>query len=160
MATDLLGPLMAAVLAEALAALTEPVGRVSLYPGADVAWDDCCEGQLWVRVAETTPTGSGPQAGTRQPCGVHLWQVLLGIGVMRCAAVVKDDGTPPTPAELTADTLAMTQDRADIEEAIKCGVAPLTEQMHFVRWDPLGPQGGCVGGEWLFFVKMGTCSCP
>lgn len=160
MATDLLGPLLQAVLAEVQARLTEPVGRASLTPGAEVAWDDCCRGQLWVRVAETTPSGSGTQSGSRQPCGVHLWQVVLGVGVMRCAHVLDDDGEAPTPAQLTADTVATTRDRADVEEAITCGMASLAEQVHLVRWDPLGPQGGCVGGEWLFIARIGTCGCP
>lgn len=160
MATDLLGPALTVFLGYAEDALVPAVGRASLYPGAELAWDDCCEGQVWVRVISILPSPLANPGSFTQPCGVLSWVATLGIGVLRCAAVLDDNGNAPTPAELSADTLAMTRDAAALEAAIQCQIGPQVEQLSFLRWEPLGPQGGCVGGEWVIMVKLPTCSCP
>lgn len=156
MATDLIGPAMAAFLAEAQTLLVPAVGRAALYPGLEVAWDDCCDGQLWVRLVNMQP-GAPAQPG--QPCGVVLWNVTFGMGVLRCASPLYDDGRAPDASALTADNLQMTADSAALQQAIQCAIAPAVERLTLNRWDPQGPQGGCVGGEWLFTVKLTNCPC-
>lgn len=153
-ALDLIGPAMEAFLVEAAAALDPPAGRVSLYSGAQVAWDECCDGQVWVRLVGLVP-GNGSRDQSQQ-CGVMWWTATFGIGVLRCAVTVDDNGGAPSPAELISETLQMTADEAAIQQAIQCGIAPLVDRLMFTRWDPLGPEGGCVGGEWQFTVKIGN----
>jgi hypothetical protein len=159
MATDALGPALMLFLASAEAALDTPVGRAALYPGAEVAWDDCCDGQLWIRVINQLPN-SGVRNASGQPCGVATWTVTLGLGVLRCAASIDDQGRAPAAADLTANTLAMLADQAALSEAIQCAITPAVEKLVVLRWDPIGPSGGCVGGEWQFTVTLMNCACP
>lgn len=164
MAVELIGPLVDDLLACAVAALSaDPVGRAQISPGATVAWDDCCEGQLWVRVVSIHPTGAPyPGQDTRQNCGVLLWAANLAVGVLRCAAVVNDQGQAPSPATLTAEAHRMLADEAALSEAVRCCFAPNHEYLKTTlgAWTPLGPDGGCVGGEWALTISVDVCQCP
>lgn len=159
-ATDLTGPLLLRLLQCAEESLTVPVGRSHLAPGASVAWDDCCLGQLWVRLVSKVPTGSSRDPGQR--CGVVLWRSTVAVGVMRCAHVVDDQGNPPSPDDLTQDALAVTRDMTDLEQAILCCMrdVPGALGLTVLAWNPLGPSGGCVGGEWTLTVTEHLCGCP
>jgi len=163
MSLDLIGPMMSAMLSHAAAALTPPVARVALYPGGSIAFDDCCTGQVWVRLISIAPaTGQRTTSYTTiLPCGVTMWIVEVGIGVLRCAATIDDFGRAPSPAALTADTLQMTQDQADLSMAIQCEMTqiPQLERLSPVSWLPLGPDGGCLGGEWRVTTLVDNCRC-
>jgi hypothetical protein len=157
-ADDPVGVLLGEVLACAEAALSVPVGRAFVAPGREVAWDDCCDGQLWVRLVGTVPAGTSNQQGV---CGVVLWSATLALGVVRCAATVNDQGVVPAPAALTTDALAVLTDRWELEMAVRCCVVGLrsAQRVVLLRWEPAGPQGGCVGGEWFFNVAVNVCPC-
>jgi hypothetical protein len=160
-ATDVVGPVLSELLVCAAAALPEHA-RAALYPGSEVAWDDCCDGQVWVRLVSLVPTGSPVQPTGLLPCGVVLWLATVGVGAVRCAHVVNDQGDAPSVAELTADTLGVTADAAALSQAIQCCMTavPGVERLSPLRWDPLGPSGGCVGGEWLVSMQLPNCACP
>lgn len=161
MTTDLLAPLLAQALACADAALEPQAGRAALYPGGQVAWDDCCEGQVWVRLISLVPSGNPINTRNQStPCGVVLWTVTLGVGALRCAAVVDELGQAPSPTALTANTNQMTADASALSEALQCCLAPTVNKLIMLRWDPLGPDGACVGGEWQVTVLLDNCRCP
>lgn len=158
------GPILSTALVCAREGLTVPAGRVLVSPGGEVAWDACCDGQLWTRLIELAPMGASTNtsftsASVNAPCGVLMWQAVVGVGVLRCAAVVNDAGDAPTPAVLTAEALAVTQDAADLAAALQCCLAPQVSKLRMVRWDPLGPEGGCVGGEWQVTLLVDNCQC-
>jgi hypothetical protein len=157
---DVLGPVLEMILGQAEPYLDPPVGRAAIYPGLEVAWDDCCSGQLWVRLINVVPSGVGQQPGAVVGCKPLQWTALIGLGALRCAASVDDSGRAPSPATLTAEALQMSADRTALAEALQCAIAQYVSQLSFVRWDSLGPQGGCVGGEWLVQVNFDNCSCP
>lgn len=144
-------------LACAVESLDPPVGRAFVAPGLEVAWDDCCDGQVWVRLLQLAPVVSQQlrKANGRHQCAVDIWEVTAAIGVVRCVHSMKDDGTPPTPEEITADGLQMAEDMQNLMSAIQCCVEPTT----FVRWNSTGPAGGCSGGEWQFVVRIAGCGC-
>ena len=50
----------------------------------------------------------------------------------------------------------MLRDLAVLQEVVLCH--PQTRSI--LNWTPLGPQGGCHGGEWQFTISVGTCACP
>lgn len=135
--------------------LTPVTSRNFIQPGEEVAWDECCNGQLWIRVVGLEPQMSTVK-GNGQPCGVLWWDALLAVGVIRCVHVVDDRGVAPTAAELTEDALQMVADLTAIQQAIICD--PITTRM--MAWVPLGPQGGCAGGEQRFVVRLAPCGCP
>lgn len=163
---DLFAPVMASLLDCANVALTDcqrPVGRAQLVVG-EVAHDDCCEGsgQLSVRLIDAFPSGRPfPQADMVQPCGITVLAARIGVGVVRCAHVLTDDGDPPTPEEITADALGATADASILLSAIQCCdlSGTYTEIERVVRWVSTGAQGGCLGGEWELLVGLNGCGC-
>lgn len=156
MAEDLIKPFLDEFMAKGKAALTTKVGRTAKYPGASVAWDDCCDGQLYVRVVQMDPV---KQAGTRPVsglgCGVIGWTATLAIGVLRCAATVDDRGRAPGTMQLNKETDLMTRDMSELMNMLLCN----EWTWDIGSWFPLGPEGACVGGEWTFTVRTGTCDC-
>jgi hypothetical protein len=171
---DIIGQIMGEVLTcaeDALHAKDRDCGRVLLVPGALPAWDECCDGFLFVRLITMFPTmGQGvpfPNPDTRPGnCKPVMMASQLGVGVLRCASVIDDNGTAPPAATLTAEALGMTADASILLSAIKCCVADMVddeeswvEQVVLGSWLPQGPDGGCVGGEWTLTVAHGSCGC-
>lgn len=145
-------------------------GRVELTPGTLPAWDDCCEGQLYLRTVEIYPTAAGgaafpaidsKQQGVGSACAVNLLAVRLGLGVIRCAATVDDAGVAPTPAAVSADASLMLSDMDTLLNVLVCTVPGLwgVQRLKIDRWQPQGVQGGCHGGEWGFYIAVDPCLC-
>lgn len=155
MAVDTLGPKLDAYLACAVAHLTTPVTRAFVQVGANVAHDDCCGGQVWVRVVSLAPVYPGNAPAN---CAPIYYNAQLAMGTIRCAAVVDDNGVAPAPSTITAEAHDMTQDMHDLMAAIQCcGEKPMPV---INSWTPTGPLGGCAGGEWTFTIKIDNCGCP
>jgi len=134
--------------------------HVSLYPAGEIPFDVCevsaggQDGQMWGAIQLITrisPSGAGSCDGQ--------FQVTAEIGVVRCAAKPKDDGSPPTVGEISADAWQQVTDSDRIREAIRCCLADnyRVQLLELTSWTPaLG--GGCVGGFWtLTGVWDGCC---
>jgi hypothetical protein len=154
MAVDLLGPILDQYLACGVAHLTTPVGRSFVQVGANVAHDDCCGGQLWVRVISIAPVYAG---NTPANCGPIYYNAQLAMGTIRCAATVDDNGRAPEASTITAEAHDMTQDMHDTMQAIQC--CERKPMPVIGSWTPTGPLGGCAGGEWTFTIKLDNCGC-
>jgi hypothetical protein len=141
-----LGPIAQALLDCVEVNLTVPVGRSLIMPGDRVVWDDCCDGQLWVKVDSIQGARSMREPAV-QPCAA-TYNVTLSVGVVRCASMLDDQGNIPTTAAMTADALTVLQDYADVLAGITCCFAPqeLVAALRIQDWTPVGPEGGCVGG--------------
>lgn len=142
--------------------LTEEVGLSSLSPGTETVWDDCCNGQLWVRLISMVPlVDANAQRGVPSTAGLLGWSVEVAVGAVRCITSLHEDGTPPTADEMNADVLAEIQDMVDIRDALLCNVQgiPNLSRPRLLNWAPLGPIGGCSGGEWQFQFLMPYCAC-
>jgi hypothetical protein len=153
---DLIGPVLTDIVKQANVAVSPKPSRViHIQPGAEVAWDESCGGgQLWGRVVTIAPA-TGTQPRSAAPCGVLYWNVVLAVGIVRCVAGLKNDGSPPSPRELSADGVQMTRDLQAIQQVILCH-----EKVSAIQnWLPSGPQGVYAGGEWIFTVRIGTCAC-
>jgi hypothetical protein len=147
-----------------LDAVERPVGRSLIVPGIDEAWDDCCNGQLSVRVLSITPSGRPFPSQDLSACPA-LYAALIGLTVIRCAATSADDGTPPPAAALTSEALGLLTDMAIMRRALLGlmdeGSKPRgLETVRLSEWFPKGPQGGCVGGEWQAYLGMAPCFDP
>lgn len=165
MADEVLGPLLAKWLTAAEKRLEKKPGRATVMPGNNVVWDDCCDGTLWIRIISIVGSSAMSRPAT-QPC-YPLYQVRLGLGVIRCAHTVDDNGVAPTPGEMASDAFQTFRDRRDLVQTIVCDIAPDVESrgdMQALRiedWLPQGPQGGCVGGEiTLTFSHILCTDCP
>lgn len=170
MAFDL-KPVLQGILSAAASAFEEagtPPGRVELTPGGLPAWDDCCEGQLYLRVVEVFPSGSpfpafdSAQQGAGGTCSVKLMAVHLALGMIRCAHTLDNDGVAPTPDEVSSDGNQMVDDMQILLDVIMCKVESISKVMKIKldRWAPQGVNGGCHGGEWNFVIAMDPCLCP
>lgn len=127
------------------------------------AIDNCCicsngsDGQLWVSLVSTQPRD--PFRG--QPCG-RDFQVEFTIGLTRCTASLKDDGAPPTPAEIQAAAEKMYRDRDLVLKAITCCFAEEfdldPEQWAIGQFSSLPNQGGCQVFTQGLLLRTSDCS--
>ena len=138
-----------------------PAARVFLAPGLEVAWDACCDGQLWVRVVGVADGSDRvpvvPRLADGSSCAPPAWVVTLGVGVLRCTPVVDDRGRAPSADALTGSAGQVLEDMAAVAGAVVCcsGLSGVGGML----WTPLGPEGGCAGGEWTFDVVLRGCGC-
>lgn len=139
------------LLKAAAEALSNPVSNAYVAPGSEVAWDECCAGHLYVKVAEVTPV-FGPRAADGAACYVKTWNVTYIIGTLRCVEVVDDRGRGPRALDLTSDAEILTQDMADLGMMLTS-----TTNADNLDWQAQGPDGGCVAGEWSFTLNL---RCP
>lgn len=138
-----------------------------IIPGRDVAIDDCCAGQAWVRIVRVYPTLPGEFPNPRPtPLGAGCddgacWAVELGAGTARCAPGQDDAGLPPSDAaqELAARVLA--DDASRIRRAVLCCLPAVdgVEEIVVGEQSSAGPSGGCVGQELLVTVMTSICVC-
>lgn len=169
-ATPLKGILSAA--SSALIAEGRETGRVELTPGILPAWDDCCAGQLYLRVVEVYPTmganNSAPfpqidaqQRGVNLLCAIHGLAVHIGLGVIRCAATLSSTGKPPSDAKVTVDGVNMLLDMDTLLNVLVCTSQDIQgiQRLKIDKWLPQGVDGGCHGGEWSAYLLMNPCLC-
>jgi len=126
-------------------------GRLILVaPGTQVAWDDCCKGQLWARLVrlEAAPVKPGTS------CGPDFFIATLELGIVRCVSTVDDRGRVPSAARISEDGMSGLVDMGVLLEAIQC--SPRTRTVG--KWTPAGPNGGCAGGSWEFTVRLDNCT--
>lgn len=142
--------------------------RTFIAPGGPPSWDVCCDcetgdGQAWVQIASVTPTDDFPipQSGPMR-CPPSGFAALLNIGILRCAAVLDDQGRAPSSERLTADAAKVQRDRAIVAETLRCCYLDDADPGTYVigSWTPLGPQGGCVGGQTSLTAAVPACRCP
>jgi hypothetical protein len=145
------------LLAEAEEALwCDPPEMASLVPGAQVAWDNCCGGQLWIRVVRIHPVNPNPtKVLEERACGYPLG-MQIGIGVVRCQQGVDlmDSDKHPTATQLGEDAARMLRDAGTLL-GVLCNAGYIIDQ-----WTPLGPLGACFGGEWTAWppeVQLPDC---
>ena len=145
---------------EAVCALPPP-GRVFLAPGLDVPHDDCCEGggQLWVRVIDQVPYR--PSTRTLDRCGSGMKTVRFGVGTVRCVHSLDARGNPPSAGTASDDAIELWQDANAVEQAFYCCLSLDADLLgkSLDRYDPIGPLGGCAGGEWTISARVRSCGC-
>lgn len=155
------------ILEELLDCATEQLspapGRRFVTTGLAPAWDECCDGQVWVRVESLDVVGTRPvKMGmkTGEPC-IRTWRATVGIGSLRCAAPLRDDGTMPTDSQITGDAAQVLLDQAALRRAVECcmTLSGSVTSLLLTRWNALGPDGGCVGGEWIAALTFETSGC-
>ena len=149
-----------AVLSEVLGTVAESVspepGRAVLVPGVEAAWDDCCAGQVAVRIVSLTPVYRG-RRGASDLCDLVHWNVTLGVGIVRCIAVVDDHGRAPSAERITADAEQMVADMLAIKNALLYTKFSHVQQLTLGQWVPQGAEGACAGGEWVVNFLLPVC---
>lgn len=149
-----------------LADVSAPAACCCLMPGETVVWDDCSNGQAWVRLAALYQTDQFPTAtnGTRACGGMEGWAATFELGVIRCMPSPDETGALPTCEEyaetdrlVQADALAMLRTVMCCDWRTGCN---LTGRRAVTGgWTPMGPEGGCVGGRLMVTVELSGCVC-
>jgi hypothetical protein len=137
----------------------------AVVPGRDVAIDDCCAGQAWVRIVRVYPSTVAEFPNPRTTAigggcddGV-FWAVELGAGTARCAPSADDYGNPPTDELLEEAALALADDAARIRRALLVDLAgaDAVDDVFVADQTSVGPSGGCVGQEVVVTVLTRMC---
>lgn len=145
-------------------AIQPPACRVGLYPGLEVAWDNCGEGgcsgrdgQLWANIVAIDPVSSA--TGNGSPCDTYTW--TAEVGIVRCAAGPTSSGQPPSIERVEQDAWRQGADADAIRAALRCcAEGRSNENLRDVvlpSWRPLGPDGLCVGGVWTLRGILNEC---
>lgn len=137
------------------AGLPEPC-FCGVVPG-EVALDFCdgcadgsCGGTAWVNVVSMTPSLSLGQIAPAR-CNVGLIDMVFQVGVVRCAPMADDAGTPPDEAAYLAASELQMADMAASLRAVICCLDDLVPTV--AGWTSYGPEGGCVGGVWTATIQ-------
>lgn len=130
------------ILEECLAQLQPNPARVVVVPGATPVWDACCDGMLY-----SAMVGVQPKLRAAKCTG---WTATIKVGVIRCCASLDDMGNPPTPHQISQDARLMLDDMVALMRAL--AASECVEVLD--GWEPLGPDGGCAGGEWTITVHL------
>lgn len=122
------------------------------------SWDTCCdEGQLTINVDRIYQTETFPtQTNKPSTCSREL-AADVTVTLLRCyPANLKDDGSPPTPAEQQAAAESLNRDSLLLTKATICCLQQQGKNRPFIFQGarPLGPQGGCAGVEIKFTVAL------
>jgi hypothetical protein len=145
--------------------------EVQVLPGQIVSFDYCGEGgcdldgcgngQAWVRlvnvqaVVRQSETGTSTGVAFTSCRGEYIFQ--LEMGVTRCIPGVDASGNPPTTEELLEATRFQLADMDTMRRAITCCFATDRQWgenrgVQMESYTPVGPEGGCVGGYWTFYI--------
>jgi hypothetical protein len=156
--------LRTAVADELAAALGGKPATTAVVPGRDVAIDDCCNGQAWVRIVRVFPADPGefPQGRTTaltDGCDPGVfWAVELGVGTARCAPSQDDFGNPPTGEDLERAAMVLADDAGRVRRAVlQLPEFAVVEEVFVGEQTSVGPAGGCVGQELLVTVMTQVC---
>jgi hypothetical protein len=125
--------------------------------GESPAWDYCgeCQGDKcgmgYITVQSVFPSSQFPEADPLTQCAAPF-AAAITIGALRCYPSMSENGDLPTEDEMLEAFLATNADMGAMLEAIQCCSA--LEEYALGAWSPLGPTGGCAGGEWTLTVAL------
>lgn len=132
--------------------------------GASATWDGCGEcadggcGMGWVRLVGAVPYSTFPVeeqeflAATK--CGTYT-AYAIEVGALRCMPQ-NEDGQPLDTGTTLDLAVNQTRDMMALRSAILCCTGWDPEWPVLLgAWEPLGPDGGCVGGSWTLSLGEG-----
>lgn len=130
--------------------LSHKPGRSLISPGSETVWDDCCDGQLSIRLTAATLNYA------RNACPVGM-TVGLEVELVRCVATLEDDGQAPSDRAVTSDALAILQDMRELGCALSSFKPddPGVSSFRVLEYTPTALEGGCGGGRWSVELRTG-----
>lgn len=140
-----------------------------VHPGPASPPMDFCDGpsgggngQAWVTYNRIFPAAARfpNQLFDVEACNINSWGVELAAGVYRCVSSLDDVGNPPSCAQTSADATMLLSDAAALRQALVCCFPEGRDTVAVVGdYTPIGPQGGCAGGQMTVTVQFNAC-CP
>lgn len=123
------------------------------WPGLDLSWEFCTDcpgdrcGMGWVRLAGINPYQVFPTPIVDPRCALPL-AVTIEVGALRCIPQPAD-GSILDPGPMGDVAVAVAADAYALRRAVLCCNSP---DLALGFWQPVGPEGGCVGGFWTTFL--------
>lgn len=153
-----------AILTAATNGITTPVNRYLITTG-QIAWDDCCAGQLAVSFTRISPTESFPTEAVALPgdsveCTPPYEIGEITVQITRCAPQALNGQDAPSPDALTKhgrqNMIDANQIRHSVSVALCALKADVTNRFdYFVRSQlMLGPEGACDGSELYLYAGL------
>ena len=155
-----------AVLTAASNGLTLPATRYLITTG-QIAWDDCCAGQLAVSYTRTSPTEAFPTEQVTlsdlSPAADCVPPYEIGeitVQIVRCAPQALNGQTAPSPDALSAHAKQTLVDANQIRKSVAAALCVLKSDFtnkfdYFIRSQlMLGPEGGCDGSEMYLYAGL------
>ncbi len=156
----------AAILTAASNGLSTPANRYLVTTG-QIAWDDCCDGQLAVSYTRTSPSERFPtEAVTIDPYGDGMecsppYEIgEISVQIVRCAPQALDGQNAPEPDALTKAALQTLIDANQVWRSVPTALcllkADVTQRFDYFIRDQLmlGPEGGCSGSELHLYAGL------
>lgn len=126
------------------------VAFCEIVPGEAAAGDyfNCtgASGMAWVRLTQSYRASQVGVANVQVGnCGKETG-FDVEIGIMRCAALARANGLPPSPKSVREAAALQIMDMETMVRAVNC--CPEIHSKDYVvgSYQPLGPEGGVVGG--------------
>lgn len=155
-----------AILTAASAGLTVPVNRYLITTG-QIAWDDCCAGQLAVSFTRSSPTESFPteqvtlsQFSDSTECTPPYEIGEVTVQITRCAPQALNGQDAPSTDALIAHARQNMIDANQIKKSVSIALCALKAHIpnrfdYFVRSQlMLGPEGACDGSELYLYTGL------
>jgi hypothetical protein len=129
----------------------------SPMPGEIIATDYVTEdaGMAWVRMESGYPSTAFPAPSGIAACDAPL-AFGLELGIAYCAPMPDDEGNPPSMNEQFDATRLQLAGMNTIRRAILCCFPSKARDVVLGTYQPLGPEGGVVGGFWSISVAEGA----
>lgn len=122
-----------------------------ILPGETTVWDQK-DGMAWVRLTSVVPSTVFPaQDFDLRNCGKNL-AAEIEVGVLHCAPRIGADKVPPTEMEQFESARLQFATMMAMRAAILCCQDLGSADMVLGAYNPLGPNGGLVGGAWTVNV--------
>lgn len=154
------------ILTAASNSLTKPVNRYLITTG-QIAWDDCCAGQLAVSYTRTSPTeqfpteqvtlGSYSESGNCTPA-FEIGEITVQI--VRCAPQALNGQTAPSVDVLNDHAKQNLIDANQVRRGVAAALCALHEDYstrldYFVRSQlMIGAEGACDGSELYLYAGL------
>jgi hypothetical protein len=153
-----------AILGAAQTGLALPANR-NLITTGQIAWDDCCDGQLAVSLTRVSPCEEFPIetinfAEYGDACSPPYEIGEISVQLVRCAPQALNDQTAPSPDALSKAALQTMIDANQIRRSVTLALcllkADITQRFDFFIRDQLmiGPEGACAGSELHLYAGL------
>jgi len=154
------------ILTAATAGLSVSVNRKLITTG-QIAWDDCCEGQLAVSLTRVSPTEAFPTEAVNlsefsdsTDCTPPYEIGEITVQIIRCAPSAVNGQNAPSPETLSKHALQNMIDANQVRRSVSVALCALKADVpnrfdYFVRAQLfLGPEGGCDGSELYLYTGL------
>lgn len=130
---------------------------VGILPGSAVALDYCSEcgtkcGMAWVRLASIREEPSELNGGFASCSSEFV--VNVEMGMVRCHKTSDDRGNPMPMAYQHDKAQSQMAEMAAMKRVLLCSDDAARLDKLLGTYQPIGPEGGCVGGAWTAQFEM------